>query len=260
MIPLAERQSQFMEKLLDEDADQPDAAAHELGAGLAIYRNNYRATLMEAMLDTFKRTARWVGQDVFHQAAAHHLIVNPPTGWTLDDVGAGFDLTLAELFAQDPEVSELAWVEWSMHRAFGSASHEPLTAKKFAEATSKFGEADWGALCLEFVPGLATCVIRHDIGAIWYACDAEEISYPLYSLDEPLACHVFREGEQPTFITAQAFESSALRAMIDGANFGDVVDLLLEMQAGEAAATQAGEMLGRWLANGIVVRIKASTN
>ena len=259
MISLAERQTQFMEKLLDEEADQPDAAADELGAGLAIYRNNYRATLMEALLDTFKRTARWVGQDVFRQAAAHHLIINPPSGWTLDDVGAGFDRTLAELFAKDQEVSELAWVEWSMHRAFGSANVEPVTAKKFAEATSKFSEAHWGALCLEFVPGIATCVIQNDIGTIWHACDAEDITYPTYSLKEPLACHVFREREQPTFITAPAFESSALRAMIEGANFGDVVDLLLEMQAGEAAATQAGEMLGRWLANGIVVRIKAST-
>jgi hypothetical protein len=83
MISLAERQYQFMASLLAEDADPLETSSSKLGAGLAIYRNNYRTTLIEALMDTFKRTARWIGDDVFHQAAAHHVIVNPPVAGRL---------------------------------------------------------------------------------------------------------------------------------------------------------------------------------
>jgi Putative DNA-binding domain len=256
MITLAERQSQFMASLLAEDADPLEGSSSKLGAGLAIYRNNYRTTLIEALRDTFKRTARWIGDDAFHQAAAHHVIVNPPGGWTLDDVGAGFDRTLAVLFAKDHEVSELAWIEWSMHRAFGAANAEPLTALAFAEATAGFGDVDWSTICLDFVPGIRTCLVHHDVAAIWHACDTDEVSHPPYARDEPLACHVYRDGEQPAFITAPAFENPALDAMVNGAHFGDILDILLTLRSQESAVADAGAMLGRWLNNGFVIGLR----
>ena len=256
MISLAERQFQFMASLLAEDGDPLEASSSRFDAGLGIYRNNYRATLIEALSDTFKRTARWIGEEVFHQAAAHHVIINPPCGWTLDDVGAGFDRTLAELFAKDPEVSELAWIEWSMHRAFGAANAEPYTAGDFADATAGFDDKDWSTLGLEFVPGIRTCLVHHDVAAIWHACDTDDVSHPPFALDEPLACHVYRDGEQPAFITAPAFESPALNAMVGGANFGDVLDLLFKLRPHESAVADAGAMLGRWLNNGLIVAVR----
>jgi Putative DNA-binding domain len=256
MISLAERQSSFMDNLLNEDSAPPEHWTSRQAEGMAIYRNNYRTTLVDALLDTFQRTARWVGEDVFRTAAAHYLIMHPPSGWTLDDVGDGFDLTLAELFANDPEVSELAWVEWSMHRAFGAADAKPLTAKAFADATSSFGEPEWGALCFNFMPRIATRVIEHEIAAIWHALEDDAFAVPEYAIAEPLACHVYRERERPTFITAPAFETSALSEMIEGAQFGDIVDALAEQFSAESAATNAGEMLGRWLHNNLVTGLR----
>ena len=152
MSSLIQRQADFIANLHNEDAALPEGWTSRHAKGLAIYRNNYRVALIDALLDTFDRTARWVGEEAFRKAAAHHLIAHPPTGWTLDDVGNGFDVTLAELFANDPEVSELAWTEWSMHQAFGALNAEPLTAIAFATATSEFHEANWGSLCLTFMP------------------------------------------------------------------------------------------------------------
>ena len=256
MRTLIERQAEFIANLLDEEEALPQGWTSRHAQGLAIYRNNYRAALTDALLETFQRTARWVGQEAFRQAAAHHLIAHPPTGWTLDDVGSGFDATLAELFTNDPEVSELAWTEWSMHQAFGAQDAEPMTVNDFAAATAKFQEADWSSLCLIFMPRIATRTMQHDIAAIWHALNNDDFGAPEYELAEPLSCHVYREGEQPTFLTAPGYENMALEAMIEGASFGHILDLLSKQLPLESAANEAGAMLGRWLHNGMVLGIR----
>ncbi|WP_411291469.1 putative DNA-binding domain-containing protein [Sphingorhabdus sp.] len=256
MSSLAQRQTEFMAQLCEEEAPITDGWTSRYAQGLAIYRNNYRVTLVDALSDTFERTARWVGQDAFHQAAAHHVIAHPPAGWTLDDVGQGFDVTLAALFANDPEVSELAWVEWSMHQAFGALDAEPLTAAGFAAATSEFDDEDWSALCLSFVPRTVSRIIWHDIGAIWHALDAEVFCPPEFALSAPGSCHVYREGERPTFLIAPASEHEAIKAMMDGASFGDIIQMLAGQSSLESAAAETGAMLGRWLHNGLICDLR----
>src|SRR3546814_3597676 len=92
---------------------------------MSVYRGNYRSALVEAMRSTYERTEKWVGEAAFRRAAAHHLIAHPPSSWTIDDAGAGFDRTCAELFANDPEVAELAWLEWTMLEAFTAPDVAP---------------------------------------------------------------------------------------------------------------------------------------
>lgn len=256
MSSLAQRQAEFIANLHDEDSGMPDGWTSRHAQGLAIYRNNYRVTLVDALEDTFQRTARWVGQDAFHQAAAHHVIAHPPTGWTLDDVGNGFDDTLAELFAHDPEVSELAWVEWSMHQAFGAFDSEPLTANGFVAATAEYGDDNWDSLRLMFMPRTASRIVRHDIPAIWHALDADKFCVPEFQLGSPVSCHVYREGERPTFLTAPAIENEALKAMMDGVSFGEIIQMLAKQSSLESAAAESGAMLGRWLHNGLICNIQ----
>lgn len=256
MTSLAQRQAELLNNLHNEDAALPEGWSSRHTAGLAIYRNNYRSALIDALLDTFARTSRWVGEESFRKAAAHHIILNPPKGWTLDDVGLGFDVVLSELFVNDPEVSELAWTEWSMSQIFGSLNADPLTGARFAAATTNFHEDDWGSLCLNFMPRTATRIVQNDIAAIWRALNEDEIEIPEYDLAVPLACHIFREGEQPVFITAPAYEAVALEAMINGANFGQVLAVLSEQMPSETAATEAGAMLGRWIKDGMVAAIR----
>ena len=112
-MSLAASQAAFMAQVLDEEATLPPAWNATQSEGMAVYRNNYRSSVVEALRSTFERTARWVGEGAFRQAAAHHIIMHPPASWTLDEAGSGFDLTCAELFANDPEVTELAWLEWT---------------------------------------------------------------------------------------------------------------------------------------------------
>lgn len=52
-----------------------------------IYRNNYRSAPIDALENTYERTARLAGRDAFRQAAILHVIEHPPTSWTLDLLG-----------------------------------------------------------------------------------------------------------------------------------------------------------------------------
>ncbi len=86
--------------------------------GLAVYHHAYRANLIACLRDSFEKTAAWLGDDAFERAALGHIEANPPRSWTLGVYGHGFDDTLATRFPADPEIAELAWLDWRLRRAF----------------------------------------------------------------------------------------------------------------------------------------------
>ena len=225
------------------------------GKGLAIYRGAYRTRLVDALGETFPKTLAWVGEDSFGRAAAHHLITNPPSGWTLDEAGKGFPDTLVQLFANDPEVAELAWLEWSMHTAFVAKDCTPLDGSGFAAATVGFSDSDWADLRLSFAPGLATAATRTSCITIWKAL-AEDAERPdQIELAEPMAVLVWREALSPVFRSLSTQEAACLERMRAGMSFGGMCEWLTEKLQSDAAIAEAGAMLGRWIEDGLVVTI-----
>lgn len=249
---LAARQQEFLAHLLEDGRTLPDGWTARHAAGMAIYRNAYRARLVDALRDTYERTARWVGEDAFRKAAAHHVISHPPDSWTLDDAGEGFPDTLGELFTDDPEVAELGWLEWAMHRCFVSTDATPMDAAGFGQATASFQEADWASLRLTFMPGTCLAPASHQIGRLWHSLGHEDTEPPDYSAREPLYCIVWREGLKPVFAQVDALEGKALCLMRGGAGYGDACDALIDLLGEEEAVARAGAMLGRWLHRGMI--------
>lgn len=260
-MTLAEMQAAFMAQVLDDEAQAPTDWDERHARGMNVYRNNYRSSLVEALFETYERTARWVGEGAFRRAAAHHLITNPPSSWTIDAAGRGFDQTCSQLFAHDPEVEELAWLEWAMFDVFSAPDSVPLDAAAFAEATAGFSEDDWGAMRLTFQQGSRARDLQYNLRAIWNAPECKGNARPPITLDQSAGCLVWREGERPTFLMVEAEEARAFRAMASGMNYGECCMLL----AGQApppeqvrdAAMRAGAMLGRWLNEGLVAALRA---
>ena len=258
---LADQQDAFLSMIHDDDAPAPPGWNARHAAGMAVYRNNYRTALVDALADTFARTRDHVGEDAFRQAAAHHLITSPPGGWSIDDAGYGFDETCAALFVDDPEVAELAWLEWSMLLAFKARDVEPLDAAGFAQATAAFSETDWTMLRLNFMPGLAFRIVENDLRSLWTALGNGEPQPAKLVLEQPATCTVWREGERPVFTLTPAEEVTAIKAMIGGAPFGEACTQIAENAAPDDvadAAMRAGAMLGRWLQEGMIAGIAPS--
>lgn len=255
---LAQRQEDFLTCLLDDTRALPDHWNARHAAGLAIYRNAYRARLVDALRETYERTARWVGEDAFRQAAAHHVITHPPKSWTLDDAGAGFAETLAELFAKDPEVAELAWLEWAMHRCFVAADAQPIDAVGFGQATATFAEDDWTHMRLHFLPGTSQAAITHDIGSLWRALGQDDLT-PDCAVSEALCCVVWREGLKPVFMQVDAAEGAVLSRLLADEPYGEACDTLIDLLGEDLAAERAGAMLGRWLHHGLITAVSTDS-
>jgi len=259
--PLAERQAAFMAQVLDEEAALPAGWTERQAKGIAVYRNNYRTALMDALADTYEKTARWVGDDAFRRAAGHHLIAHPPKSWTLDEAGTGFDQTCAELFLNDPDVAELVWLEWAMLQAFVAADVEPLDAAGFTRQTNGFGEAEWARLQLEFLPAASAREVGHDLHMIWNALSEETLLHPQARLDDRQSVLVWREGERATFMMGSAEEARAFAALASGMPYGELCLMLAgenaSYEAAQHAAMLAGAMLGRWLSEGLIACLKA---
>ncbi len=257
---LAERQAAFMRAILDEEAPLPEGWGNSQAAGMGVYRGNYRGALMDALANTFERTARYVGEGAFKQASAHHVIAHPPSGWTIDEAGEGFDTTCAELFGQNPEVAELAWLEWAMLQVSTAPDVQPLDPVGFGKVTAEFGDEDWMGLRVEFQPRAAATLVEHNLTGLWNALGEEGQDLPTLRLPAPRGCVVSREGERPTFMLVDPDSANAFSAMQSGASYGEIIAMLAGDAPGEEAiqqaAMRAGEMLGGWLQEGLIVGLK----
>ena len=258
---LADRQAAFMAQVLDDEAPLPAGWGDRHAQGMQVYRGNYRSSVVEALKSTYEKTERWVGEAAFQRAAAHHVITNPPASWTLDDAGAGFDQTCAELFKNDPEVAELAWLEWTMLESFTAKNVTPLDAEGFAAQSAQFGEEEWANLRITFLPCATARKVEHDLRAIWNALGEDELVRPPSRLQATGSVLVWREGERSTFMMGSAEEARAFQAAQSGTPYAEICMLLAGDDPSEEeahdAAMRAGALLGRWLNEGLIASISA---
>ena len=258
MTALAALQDAFLACLHDDDAALPPDLDATRAAGMAVYRNGYRARLLDVLADSYAQTARLVGGEAFHQAAAHHLIAHPPSSWTIDRAGEGFAETCAELFVNDPDVAELAWLEWAMQSAFTAADAAPLTHAGFAAATAAFGPADWERFVPMPIAGAALRPVTHDLPRLWRSLADAADEPTVERLEARHWLLVWREGEEAVFALLPDHEGEALNAALHEATFGDICVRLAErLPPGEAAAA-AGAVLNHWLELGLIGSVRVS--
>lgn len=257
MSGLAHVQEKFLACILDDAAPVLAGLDARRAAGMAVYRNAYRARLVDALRDTFERTARLVGDDAFRRAAVHHLICHPPASWTIDLAGEGFPGTCAELFANDPDVAEVAWLEWAMHRAFTAANGEPLTVAGFAAATAGFGAEEWNELRLDLMPGTALRPVAYDLVKLWETLAEPPKASDVEKLREPQWVLLWREGERPVFVLVPDQDGRALANLQRGGTFGGICATLSDSVDPANVAAAAGAMLLNWLELGVVRSIRS---
>lgn len=215
--------------------------------GMAIYRNAYRARLLGALEVSFERTRRWCGAEAFEAAACHYVLANPPGDWTLDLYGADFPELLAELFAEDGEVAELAWLEWAMQRAFAAVNAPCLDPAALAE--SGLDGTDWDRAGFAMAAGFALRRIETDCTALWQALAAQQAddeAPPQFTpaRASPAWLAVWRVALVPHYRVLPLGEGAALDALARGATLGDL--------ARDHPAEQLGGWLAQWLGEGLL--------
>lgn len=244
-MSLAELQRSFTAMLIDAPGGietRLDASATE---GLAIYHNAYRAQLVSCLSDTCEKTFAWLGEEAFDAAARKHIVLSPPTSWTLGHYGDDFPATLAMLYPEDPEVPELARLDLTLRRAFDGPDAPPLDAARLTDV-------DWDSAVLRFVPTLTTIRITSNCVAIWSAIAEERTPPPVEMLPAPGTVLVWRNGFSPQFRTIEAEEAAVLGRAIAGAAFADLCTLLIDDLGRRTGEALAAKILGSWISTGLL--------
>ena len=216
--------------------------------GLAVYHYAYRTQLIECLRESFEKLYAWLGDDAFSTAALTHIADHPPHGWTLDAYGEGFDLTLSHLYPDDPEVAEMAWLEWALSTAFSGPDAIALSADTIVAV-------DWDIACIGFVPTVRMGKITTNVGAIWSALSAASDPPAVTILPEMAGILVWRHDYSPSFRTIDENEWVALKQMLSGTTFGELCVAQVEKWGAEEGVNRAGMLLGQWLLDGLVTSL-----
>lgn len=243
-MSLLETQRGFLAEIAADDDAPPSSL------GMAIYRNAYRARLSDALAVSFERTRRWVGEDMFDMAAAHYILAHPPSQWTLDAFGDRFPEALETLFAEDPEVAELAWLEWQMQQAFAAPDLPEAELPQFA-AMSDGGNA--ASLRFAMAAGFCTKAVQHDIAALWSHLGATDIDTAIELTHGTWQLAVWRKAMRPHFRLIDANEWS----MLERLGTGEILERAIQTIHEPASEPEViGYWLASWINEGLFARIE----
>jgi hypothetical protein len=246
-------QQTFLDHVVDPDSVPDPVFLGKGAAGLEVYRHAYRTRLISSLRAAYDKSWAWMGDERFNEAAAAHITRHIPHSWSLDDYGANFSETLASLFPDDPDIADLAMLEWAMQAAF--VKPDSLVADQAALAAFVHSGKDVERLRLWFVASFASFSVSTNCAAIWRAIDDSGEMPPLAHYDTPHIIAIWRTGFNPHFRDIDRPEASAMIAIAEGADFGDICQELLHAGKDESIRATAGAWLGRWIGDGMIARL-----
>lgn len=215
------------------------------GPGADVYLNNHRASLIACLDGHYPQLRRWMGDEAFEGAAAHHVETAAPTSWTLDAYGADFFSTLDLLYPEDPELSDVARLEWALEQAFVAADADPMSV-------ADLGTVDWDEAVLRLVPSAIILTIDTNADAILLAL-LEEGSLP-EALEHAQNLLVWCADFTPRFRPLNLEESDLIARLVRGAGFADICKILAERHGEAKAVGIAGTYLANWTTAGICLK------
>ena len=156
----------------------------------------------------------------------------------------GRRVTIANAVYTDPGKTEIA--------------HVPAPdAPALAVGDAVTAAIDWDNALLRLAPTLATSSFATNAAAIWSALSAEEMPPPVETLTEATLILVWRRDFTSCYRSAEPGEAQALDLVGKGATFGRVCAELMEAHGEEQGVAMAGAILGRWIADGLLVAVEA---
>jgi hypothetical protein len=226
-------------------------AAERLGGdeavvGLNVYQNNYRTQLVGCLEEAFPQVRMWLGEEVFLSAAITHIDRHPPKAWTLDVYAGEFGDTLSMLFPDNPDVHELAWIEYALAEAFVAPDAEPLRLDAIATI-------DWDSARLRLAPSFRSHVATTNAESVWSALWEARTPAQSEMLVEAGGLIVWRRGFTSCLRQVDALECEALIHLQQNGSFAALCEMLVERLGDTDGIARAGALLAQWLGGELIV-------
>ncbi len=244
-------QAQWTDYILDRSDATPSAALRNTSPQrLGIYHHAYRARLAEVLADSFAKTALYMGTDAFDEQAQAFAVQQPPRTRSLGRYGDTFPIHLAQCFPDNPELFELAQLDWDLRTRFDSADAPALDAAT-VQVADPARELNWLTWEQPLHLSLLLRSMTSNVVQIWRAIDDDTEVPEVQLLDTPKTLAIWRKGQQPHFQTLDADEAAFLRALHSGNSIETTADAL----AGTAQLPDPGRLAGwlqNWLRDGLL--------
>jgi hypothetical protein len=230
-----------------------DAPPLPIADRLGIYRNAYRARLIEALDDTYPVLHALLGDEVFVALGEEFVAAHPSVHRSIRWYGSELSEFLRQCppYAEQPILAELALLEWTLAEVFDAADAE----SKPRAALSAIGASAWSELHFEFHPSLRRLHLHWNTTAVWQAMSHDETPPDPVCAEHPVPWLLWRQNLQNYFRSMTADEAAALDVGRNGGNFGEICESLAEWLPEDEIPLRAASLLGSWADSGIIVSI-----
>jgi hypothetical protein len=220
---------------------------------LSIYRDAYRLRLIEVLGNDYDILHAYLGDELFNALAGEYIAAHPSTfrnvRWFGGKLAEFMDAT--PLYAEHPELGELARFEWSLGQAFDSPDEYPVRFDEVAGVPA----AAWAHLRFRSHPSLRRMDLRTNAVAIWREIGKEADPPAPETFTQPVGWAIWRKQHSPFFRSLENDEAWALNAMLSRASFGEICTGLCEWVAEDAAAARAAGLLRGWVEEGWIAEL-----
>lgn len=211
-----------------------------------IYREQFFLRHVDVLREDFKSIEHLLGDDAWDALARAYLAANPPSSYTLRDLGHAMARFVGEKapWKDDALLADLARVEWAFVDAFDARDVAPLDPNVVANAA----EDDWPGARIELHPSvqrLALAYPAHD-----YRQSVHKGEAP--TRPDPQASYVvvYRGPELLHFVDVEADAFAVLDALAEGATLAEACE-----RAAHAEDALAG-WFQRWTSLGWVSAVR----
>ena len=223
---------------------------------LGIYHHAYRARLADVLADSFAKTNLYLGSDAFTDTATEFVVAHPPFMRSLSRYGSELPDYLAAKYPDNPELRELAQLDWDLRTRFDGAdvtALDPARAQALTQsaATDAVAGSSWLAWASPLHPSVLLRPITSNVVQIWRAIDDDQDVPEVRHHEQPKTLAIWRQGLQPQFQTLDSSEAAFMQRLHRGSSIEETANAL----AGSAVlpdATQLGAWLQDWLTQGLL--------
>jgi hypothetical protein len=234
MPALSEHLSDFARVIVHGDAPSSRIAAghqeYSVDVAVAVYRNNYRGNLHDALAGAYPVVEQLVSKDFFRLITRQFIGQHDSRSGNLHHYGvemAGF-LAAFEPARALPYLSDVAALEWACHRAYFADDAAALDIGKLAQLPAE----QYPELILHIHPACRLLRSSYPVAAIWHAHQPGADSDFRIDLDTG-SCNALVGRKDDVVLVGELSDAEAawLNRIQSGASLGAATDSALELRS-----------------------------
>lgn len=249
MSTLKDIQEKFQQSILNQDEtvleEIVDTSKEERDVLLGVYQHAYGARLIEFLENDYPHTLNYLGDEIFQQVSKDYYEAHPS-----DDPNARwFGRHFAEFLSRhdelhsNPEVGELAHLEYALGLAFDAPDLPSLTLNAFRQ----FRPEDWPSMTFKAHPSTSRLSLQTNASEIWTSLHKGQdvITSKSNAMITELIC--WRGESMARFRPMSYDEAMIWDEAQKGANFSQLCEMLGTYWPSEEAPLKAAGYLQAWV-------------